>query len=293
MEGSALVPGAGRRWCSGRGTCGVALRRGDQGLERLAERAGPFLRAADVQHFEGQVEAPLDLGCGAFELRCALLREPNQSAVVAEVVREQLGVPVDPELTHHARGEAAHEVVGEQVGPGLLGVERSETLTAREELVAGSPRQSGEPLRLAAGVERAVGAAVGVRERNTTALAPEARDGRAGSSRDLGGPVVQRGGEGDDLDGEPTPARLAPERADQRPARDDGDRRGVMGREGAGPARSGTRALALGGAGARRSEVGARYDVWAGAEGRWPPAPARDGESSLRPGRGAGRRSGR
>ena len=117
-----------------------------------------------------------------------MLGEPQHARVVAEVGVAQLGVAVEPELAHHRVLERARQEVGEEVRAGLL-LERGLRVLARQHVVAVralEPRDVAEHL-----VERAVGAAVGVRHRHDVIALQHLPDGR----RDQLGPVVQQRGQ--------------------------------------------------------------------------------------------------
>src|SRR3954451_17146593 len=114
---------------------------------------------ADLADRERQSDPLRSAACGALGGRRAALREPDHAAVGAEVVVAQLGMAGEAQLADDGVLERPGEEVGQEVGAGLL-LERGAHLVAGEDVVAVLAVEAVE----AELVERAVGAAVAVRE---------------------------------------------------------------------------------------------------------------------------------
>jgi hypothetical protein len=85
---------------------------------------------ADVDDAHGQAELRGDGRSPAIQLRVTLLRQPDQPAVVPEVVSPQLWMPVKAEPGEHRALEAPHQVIGQQVRARLTLEQRTDPLGA-------------------------------------------------------------------------------------------------------------------------------------------------------------------
>src|SRR5579875_914248 len=122
------------------------------------------LQAAESRVDAGKREAEevRDTGRRRFEPGGRLLGEPDDPAVVAEVVVPQLRVPVQAEAGEHGAVERAHQVVGKQVRARLVREQPADPVRAREHVIAVQARQARHAAAPAESVERPVGATVGV-----------------------------------------------------------------------------------------------------------------------------------
>ena len=238
--GAAAAPRGAARAAAGRR--GSSAPRRITRLRVLADEQFQFAfqaAGADVEHGQRQAEQsrpPRRLGV---QRGVAALREPDHPPVVAEVVRPQLRVPVQPELGQDRAAEAAHQEVGEQVGAGLALQHRPHPVRAGEHVVAVQPGQPAQAQPRAQLVQRAVAAAVGVAEHHPQAAAGSSRASCSAAGAIRSGAVVQQRGQGMQLH---RPAAAGGDLADVAAQRAAGDhrhprRRGRLTRPGTAAAR--------------------------------------------------------
>ena len=134
-------------------------------LEREADRGGRALR-------------------GGARRRGRALSQPDDAAIVAEVGVAQLRVAVEPERADHRVVEGAREEVGQEVAA-RLARERLADRAGGEDLVAVLALQARDGGPVERPVERAVGAAIAVgdRQRRSAARATRASSATAGAIR--------------------------------------------------------------------------------------------------------------
>ena len=129
-----------------------------------AERQSFLAIASGFHHGERQAEHRRYLPGFLLQRRAAFLRQPDQAAVVAEVVRPQLRIPVEAELRQYRPAETAHQEIGEHVRA-WLGVEQGlDPAGAGEQVVTVQARQPPQAEPGAQLVQRPIGAAVGIRD---------------------------------------------------------------------------------------------------------------------------------
>ena len=124
----------------------------------------------EIEDREAKPELGSDRLGLSLELGRAVLRQPDDAAVVAEVVAPKLRSTVKAELTQHRPAEAAHKEVGEDIGTGFFLEQIAHRVGAGEDVVAVKTPQPPDLKALADCVEGAVGAAVGVRDHHQAAL---------------------------------------------------------------------------------------------------------------------------
>src|SRR3954465_3168785 len=121
------------------------------------------------------------------------LREVDEAAVVAEVEREQLRVPVEAEASDYEPVEVPNEEVRQVEGPGLVVGELREGRTAGIHLIAVGALEPPDALGLEHPIEEAAGAAVGIgHEDPVVAVGACSANPRCYGSGDAFGPVVKR-----------------------------------------------------------------------------------------------------
>ena len=143
---------------------------------------------ADLEDRERKPEHVRDVACLGFQRGRAALRQPDDPAVMTEVVGPELGMTIEAELAQHGPAEAPHEEIGQHVRAGLGGEELFHPLRPGEHVVAVKTPQTPDPEALAHAVEDAIGPTVGVGDDDVTSprlqTAGEALDGGRDLLRD-------------------------------------------------------------------------------------------------------------
>jgi hypothetical protein len=151
-----------------------------------------------LQRQADHVGGPLRRGAKA---RGGVLGEPDDAAVVAEVVLAQLRIPVQPELDDDRAVERRREVVGQHIGAGFGLVQRLQPCGTGEDAVAVGAGEAGHLPAGAHVVERAIGAAVGVPDGHPGVVRTQVGHLLLDRGGDPLRPVVQQRGQRDDVDG--------------------------------------------------------------------------------------------